>query len=714
LPEIEAKAKTPAVQGTLKERPLPRLLQQLYRKQFTGHFVIADETRDESEVYLREGSPVHVCRPVDTDRLDNILVEYGLVPAEVVAKASAQVSEKQRLGDVLERMGVLDKGKLSQVLKAQVSRKLTRLFFVAEGSYAVYAAAHGFGQGSDLQLMRVDPRSVIYPGIRAAYDLPRVTRELSRLANQRFRLADISPTFVAALGVPPEDPTVESLRKGWMMLDDLDTVTSRPFEVRSIVLAMYYTDSLEREAVPPALDSATDSVWPPSASSVSTESPAAAASPSGGAYRISKLSNESGAVFNLDVAAPPAAAKAANGLPPPPVLTPPPVTPVWVAPPPVPATGTAISLTPPPSPADVPSASVAPAASPEPAAAATPVPADPAPPPLVPAVTRPSATIPVVTEPVPPAPRPARTTPVAGVSALTSLPPSQGIPVVRAPFVSAMRAPTKAAPAAPAAPARPAAAAPAKPAAGPGPEGVRAAIMDMAAKLEKSTHFEILGVAIDASSDEIGKAFVRAARQFHPDRLSGAGLADLQPLAERILARVNEAAMVLGSPPRRAEYCESLKVGAQASQNLPTLLEAENQFLRGEVFLKKGDYPKAIEAFNAAVKNNPGEPQYQAYQAWTRFEDPRARKEVIVRETLKILDGVLKERPRFARGYYWVGQLWKFLNESSKAEQAFREAVQVDESLIEASRELRLIEMRKNKGPQKPAKPESKGKFWKR
>jgi curved DNA-binding protein CbpA len=720
LPEIEAKAKTPAVQGTLKERPLPRLLQQLYRKQFTGHFVIADETRDESEVYLREGSPVHICRPVDTDRLDNILVEYGLVPSEVVAEASAQVSEKQRLGDVLERMGVLNKEKLSQVLKAQVTRKLTRLFFVAEGTYAVFICPHGFGQGGDLQLMRVDPRSVIYPGIRAAYDLPRVTRELSRLADQRFRLADISPGFVAALGVPPGDATIAALRQGWMTLDDLDAVTSRPFEVRSIVLAMYYTDSLERKTVASALGSDTDLVYSSSSSSAGGL-PGVSSSP-GGAYRVSRQSTESAAAFNLDVAAPAAAAKAANGSPSPPVLTPPPVVPVLVAPPPIPATGTDISLTPTSSPANASAVLRAPAPRPEPAPTPIPASAGPVPPPVVAPALRPPAVTPLVAAPgpaaPPAAPRPLRATPVAGVSALTSPPPSQGVPVVRAPFMSAMRpaakpAPTlPAKPVAPTVPAKPAASSPAKP--GTGPDGIRMAITDMAAKLEKATHFEILGVSMGASADEVGTAFVRAARQFHPDRLAGAGLADLQPVAERILARINEAAMVLGSPPRRAEYVDSLKAGAQSAQNLPTLLEAENQFLKGEVFLKKGDHAKAIEAFNAAVKNNPGEPQYQAYQAWARFEDPRSRKEVIVRETLKILEGVLRERPRFGRGHYWVGQLWKFLNESSKAEQAFREAVRVDESLIEASRELRLIEMRKNKAPPKPAKPESKGKFWKR
>jgi DnaJ-domain-containing protein 1 len=312
-------------------------------------------------------------------------------------------------------------------------------------------------------------------------------------------------------------------------------------------------------------------------------------------------------------------------------------------------------------------------------------------------------------------PRPSEKAPVVNSSRLAKPTPSPadkvapppgplvsvGVPVLRSASVTPVRTPVQ--------PAKPAATAAAKP--GPTPEAIRTSIQEMAAKLDKSTHFEILGVSANASSDEVGTAFVRAARQFHPDRLTTAGLSDLQPMAERILARINEAAMVLGSPPRRAEYCASLMAGAQTSQNLPTVLEAENAFLRGEVFLKKGDYAHAIESFTAAIKTNPEEPQYQAYLAWARFEDPRARKEAIVRETLKTIVDVVKQRPKFARGYYWVGQLWKFLNEAPKAEAAFREAVQIDESFIEASRELRLIDMRKSKAP---AKPENKGRFWKR
>jgi len=589
----------------LKERPLPRLLQQLYRKKFTGHFVVMDPTRDESEVYLREGAPVHVHRPVDTDRLDNLLVEFGVVSAEVVAEASAQVNESQRLGDVLERMGVLDRQKLANVLKMQVMRKLTRLFFVTEGSYAVFVVPHAYGEGDDFALMRVDPRSVIFPGIRAAYDLPRVTQELARLVGQRFRLTDISPGFVAAMGIPVEDRIVEALRQGWMTLDDLDSITSRPLEIRSVVLALYYTDSLVREPIGQA---ATDSAVP------STMLPSSSFDP-GQPFR---LPGDSGPTLQ-------AARDASDNVPARPTQKSPPI--------------------------------------------------------------------------------------------LTANGPS--VPIVRAPFASGVR------------PAMASASAPPPQATGAAPAGqirapdsaLRASIQDMAQKLGRLNHFDLLGVSPSASASEISTAFVRAARQFHPDRLAGAGLRDLYPLAEKILTRINEAAMVLGDATRRAEYVALLSAGPQfARTNLPTVLDAENTFLKGEVFLKKGDHAKAIECFTAAAQGNSGEPQYRAYLAWARFDDPQARKELVVRETMTVLETVLRERPKFARGHYWVGQLWKFLNESDKAAHAFRQAVELDSSFIEASRELRLIEMRKSRSvPSRPgAKPEPPragglmGKFFKK
>jgi len=493
---------------------------------------------------------------------------------------------------LLERMGVLDKHKLAGVLKTQAVRKLTRLFFVSDGSYAVFVSPHAYGQGDDLPLMRVDPRSVFYPGIRAAYDLPRVTQELSRLVGRRFRLADISPGFVAALGISAEDPTIEALRQGWMTLDDLDSITSRPFEVRSVVLSLYYADSLAREHLAqPSSDSA-------------VPSPVPGTSPSEGTHGW-KGTSDSGP--NLHAILGTSERSAGIG-------THPPVTQS--------RTGATVGA--------------AATAQARPVAASAPV---------VVVGTRPLAS---------PAPQPGEAAKMQTVSH-------------------------------------------------PGPphgsdSALRTSIHDMFQKLGRLNHFELLGVTNSATSAEISTAFVRAARQFHPDRLASAGLRDLYPMAEKILARINEAAMVLGDPARRAEYVALLSGGAQAARtNMPTVLEAENTFLKGEVFLKKGDFAKAIECFTAAQQGNPSEPQYRAYLAWARFDDPRARKEAVVRETLATLESVLRERPRFARGHHWVGQLWKFLNEGDKAAHAFRKAVELDGSFIEASRELRLIEMRKSK-----------------
>jgi curved DNA-binding protein CbpA len=226
---------------------------------------------------------------------------------------------------------------------------------------------------------------------------------------------------------------------------------------------------------------------------------------------------------------------------------------------------------------------------------------------------------------------------------------------------------------------------------------LRTAVVELAEKLDTLSHFQLLDVCESATGGEVSAAFIRAARRFHPDRLVGSGLPELVPQAERILARLSEAAMILGDPATRAEYLE-LRAGKKPlSSTVPTLIEAETTFLKGEVLLKRGDHAKAIECFAAACKANPAEPQYRAYWAWARFENPQGRKEAVVREVQRIIADAVAAQPRFARGHFWLGQIWKFLNEPDRAEAAFREAANQDKDFIEAAREMRVLEMRRTK-----------------
>ncbi len=67
-------------------------------------------------------------------------------------------------------------------------------------------------------------------------------------------------------------------------------------------------------------------------------------------------------------------------------------------------------------------------------------------------------------------------------------------------------------------------------------------------------HYQRLGVARDASSDDVRRAYRRAARDAHPDRHGEVSAARM--------AEVNEAWRVLGDAARRRQYDEQLRLGA--------------------------------------------------------------------------------------------------------------------------------------------------------
>lgn len=67
-----------------------------------------------------------------------------------------------------------------------------------------------------------------------------------------------------------------------------------------------------------------------------------------------------------------------------------------------------------------------------------------------------------------------------------------------------------------------------------------------------STHYEVLGVAPDASPDEMRERYRALARDLHPDRR-----AEGAPHSEE-MARVNAAWAVLRDPVRRREYDRQL------------------------------------------------------------------------------------------------------------------------------------------------------------
>ena len=76
--------------------------------------------------------------------------------------------------------------------------------------------------------------------------------------------------------------------------------------------------------------------------------------------------------------------------------------------------------------------------------------------------------------------------------------------------------------------------------------------------------YEVLGVSPDADQTELRQAFVRLARQFHPDHQTGADAA-LRAESERRMRELNDAWAVLGDQERRRAYNRTVELQAAAA-----------------------------------------------------------------------------------------------------------------------------------------------------
>lgn len=81
--------------------------------------------------------------------------------------------------------------------------------------------------------------------------------------------------------------------------------------------------------------------------------------------------------------------------------------------------------------------------------------------------------------------------------------------------------------------------------------------------MDARTHYDVLGVPMDADRETIRRAYISVARETHPDRAPADGV-EARDRSDTI-RRANEAWAVLGSDVRRRAYDESLRPRAAAT-----------------------------------------------------------------------------------------------------------------------------------------------------
>jgi len=229
-------------------------------------------------------------------------------------------------------------------------------------------------------------------------------------------------------------------------------------------------------------------------------------------------------------------------------------------------------------------------------------------------------------------------------------------------------------------------------------ERVRAELAALAVQMADRDPFEIFGLPETASDEEIRAAYEQLCERTHPDRVGGGGDA-VRELAERVFERVEAAFGVLSDPRRRQEHLLARRRAGREAAEIDEgrrAVEAELHFQKGQAALRQRAYDEALQCFQEAVELHPDEGEYHAHLGWAlhigRPDDRKRAEQALVHLKRGIKLARDREKP-----YLFMGRVCHAIGRSDVAVKMFTRAVQIQPECVEALRELRLINMRREK-----------------
>jgi tetratricopeptide (TPR) repeat protein len=196
--------------------------------------------------------------------------------------------------------------------------------------------------------------------------------------------------------------------------------------------------------------------------------------------------------------------------------------------------------------------------------------------------------------------------------------------------------------------------------ASPHEDALRGEIESRFARLDELDYYALLGVTSQATTAQIRAAYHDAARRYHPDALSRAGLeGELRQQAGKVFAAISRAQATLVDAKRRREYDAALD-SDEGDLDAERLAAAETNYRKGEILIKAGNFRGAVDYLRAAAEGWPEEAAYQAAYGWTLFkktpsEPPQARVH---------LERACALAPQNAQYALWLGTVLKALGET--------------------------------------------------
>ncbi len=692
---------TATASGTLESTPLANLLVYAVDKRLTGTMIFEPPGGGRSALYFHEGAPAKAKTSDPVVHLGRLLLELGAIGEDDFNRTLARCAKERRLhGQILVEEEVIDQAILDDALREQLMRKVLWLFTLPPATVYAFYEGHNFLEKYGApELVTLEPLSLIWRGVRNHEDARRIEATLARVAGRDLRLhaqAQLSRFCFAS--------------RDWGVLD---VIRGRPQPLAQLLASGVSDDvTIKRMVYALAITRSLDLGAGTRPVGIQAGAPASSnrARQTGKATRPRPVSPPKAANRSSPQAAPPPppVRSSPQAAPPPeevsirdratPVAEPPPrrSSPVAAPPPqrsspvaaPPPVRSSPVAAPPPQrsSPVAAPSRAVAAAAAPQP----LPPIGTPATPPSAPSAVRRAPP----TRPSDPAPSSVRT--LRSVTPDPGQDRHSGLPSITMPPSH----PTNPTP-------EPAADRSSIP---PTTDVVLLEIRERAEKAPSQNYYQLLGVGQGSATAQISAAFFKLAKRFHPDRL-GIDDAEVKAQAVSLFARMNEAHQVLTDDERRAEYDAVLDEGggtAEEQEQVQAVVRAITEFQKAEVFYKKGQMDLAEAAAKSAMQDDPEQADYVALYATVAAQ---RRGDGRMDDLIDLLDGAIRRDPKTERARFARGQIYKRMNRNDLAIKDFRWVAQQNPRNLEATREVRLYNMRKG-GPssQRPSAGPKSGK----